>query len=173
MSSERPWSLPVRLEEVPEAGRRVEIEADAATREALAKLAGVEGIERIVATFDLAREGSDGLKVTGRVVATVRQTCVVTLEPLTNRVEEAVDLTFSPGAAIPEENGERAVQAVDALVDGTVDLGALATEFLILGVDPYPRKPGAVFAAPQSGEAAVHPFAALAALKKKGGNVKD
>ena len=55
---------------------------------------------------------------------------------------------------------------------GVIDLGAVATEFLILGIDPYPRKPGAVFAAPPAapGEAAEHPFAALAALKsRKGG----
>ena len=51
-------------------------------------------------------------------------------------------------------------------VDGTIDLGAIATEFLILGIDPYPRKPGIVFDAPRTGEASGHPFAALAALKK-------
>ena len=47
-----------------------------------------------------------------------------------------------------------------------VDLGAVATEFLLLGIDPYPRKPGAVFDAPPAGDPASHPFAALAALKK-------
>ena len=50
--------------------------------------------------------------------------------------------------------------------DGAVDLGAIATEFLLLGIDPYPRKPGAVFEAPPAGDPASHPFAALAALKK-------
>ena len=48
----------------------------------------------------------------------------------------------------------------------TIDLGAIATEFLILAIDPYPRKPGAVFQSPSAGEPAAHPFAALAALKK-------
>ena len=47
-----------------------------------------------------------------------------------------------------------------------VDLGAVATEFLLLGIDPYPRKPGAVFDAPPAGDPSSHPFAALAALKK-------
>ena len=31
----------------------------------------------------------------------------------------------------------------------SIDLGALATEFLMLGIDPYPRKAGAEFAAAQ------------------------
>ncbi|MND03201.1 hypothetical protein D3C83_229160 [compost metagenome] len=52
---------------------------------------------------------------------------------------------------------------------GTVDLGALAAEFLVLGIDPYPRKPGASFEAPATADdPAAHPFATLAALKKKG-----
>ena len=61
-------------------------------------------------------------------------------------------------------DARRKVAADDApepLVDGTVDLGAIATEFLILGIDPYPRKPGAVFEAPPAGDGSAHPFAAL------------
>ncbi len=34
----------------------------------------------------------------------------------------------------------------EPLVDGKIDLGAIATEFLLLGIDPYPRKAGAEFA---------------------------
>ena len=54
----------------------------------------------------------------------------------------------------------------ELIVNGTIDLGALATEFLVLGLDPYPRKAGAVFEpvlAPTDPED--HPFAALAKLK--------
>ena len=54
----------------------------------------------------------------------------------------------------------------EALAGGTVDLGAIAAEFLILGIDPYPRKAGAVFSSPPGAEASAHPFDALAALKK-------
>ena len=54
----------------------------------------------------------------------------------------------------------------EPLIGGVVDLGALATEFLILGLDPYPRKPGAVFEPPQDREPQGGPFAALAKLTK-------
>jgi hypothetical protein len=54
----------------------------------------------------------------------------------------------------------------ESLVGGIVDLGAVATEFLLLGIDPYPRKPGAVFTAPAAESASEHPFAALSALHK-------
>ena len=40
------------------------------------------------------------------------------------------------------------VDAPDPIVDGKIDLGALAAEFMVLGLDPYPRKPGAEFVPP-------------------------
>jgi hypothetical protein len=58
----------------------------------------------------------------------------------------------------------------EELIDGSVDLGAIATEFLILGIDPYPRKPGAVFTQESKGDAGARPFAALGALMKGRGS---
>jgi uncharacterized metal-binding protein YceD (DUF177 family) len=127
-------------------------------------------VPRVEANFDVMRHGRDGLHVRGRVSATVRQTCVVTLEPVENEIDEPVDLTFMPrqdggdAHGREEELGPR--DPPEALVNGTVDLGAIAAEFLILGIDPYPRKAGAVFASPPTGDTSDHPFAALAALKK-------
>jgi hypothetical protein len=107
------------------------------------------------------------------VSATVGQTCVVTLEPVMNEIDEAVDLVFAPCAAAPpvagHDGGEVAVSAEDGpepLVGGRIDLGAIATEFLILGIDPYPRRPDAVFRPPAAGDDSAHPFAALGALKR-------
>ena len=54
----------------------------------------------------MTRHGS-GLRVQGRVSATVGQTCVVTLEPLANEIEEAIDLVFAPPSAI-KRDGEGA-----------------------------------------------------------------
>jgi hypothetical protein len=168
--SSRPWSAPVRLDEVPEAGLRVDLEADAGVRAAVAAAAGVNEVPQLVAGFDVARHGRDGLRVVGKVSARVRQTCVVTLEPIENAVEEEVDLAFMPPSALApaaqELNlGADAVEPPEVLIDGVVDLGAVATEFLILGIDPYPRKAGAVFEPPLSPDAGSHPFAALAALR--------
>jgi hypothetical protein len=57
----------------------------------------------------------------------------------------------------------------EPLIGGAIDLGAIAAEFLMLGIDPYPRKPGAEFAAPARETDSERPFAALAALKKPSG----
>ena len=63
------------------------------------------------------------------------------------------------------ERPQRSWNGPEPLIDGVVDLGALATEFLILGLDPYPRKPGAVFELPQDVKPDPGPFAALAGLQ--------
>jgi uncharacterized metal-binding protein YceD (DUF177 family) len=165
------WSVPVRLDDISEAGLRIDVAAEGDALPALARAAGVDAVLRLAARFELVRRGHDGVHVSGHVSATVRQTCVVTLEQVENGIEEPVDLTFAPRQDDGETHGrEEEIGTRDppeALVDGNVDLGAIATEFLILGIDPYPRKPGAVFAAPASAEGSDKPFAALAALKKR------
>lgn len=170
-----PWSFAVAVADVPETGRRVEFAADEHTREAIARLAGLVKLPRLEASFDLSRQGRDGLRAVGKVAASVVQECVVTLEPLESEVEEDVDLAFRPAApALPEKPNTASYQSIDAedppevMQDGTVDLGAVATEFLLLGIDPYPRKEGVSFDAPATDDPTGHPFAALAALKKGG-----
>jgi uncharacterized metal-binding protein YceD (DUF177 family) len=166
----RPWSVPVRLDEIPETGLHLDLEADAPTRAAVAAAAAVNEVPRLAASFDLARHGREGMHVVGTVFAQVVQTCVVTLDPVENQIEEGIDIVFAAptalGPAAHEVNlGAEAVEPPETLIDGVVDLGAVATEFLMLAIDPYPRKPGAVFEPPQNADAGSHPFAALAALR--------
>jgi uncharacterized metal-binding protein YceD (DUF177 family) len=167
--SGRPWSVPLALGDVPEAGRRLDLVADSKTRAALAEHAGLAALPRLEASFDVTPHGRGGLRVVGRVSATVGQTCVVTLEPIENEIEERIDLVFMPANASPLVGGADAEtpDAPETLVGGAVDLGEIATEFLVLGLDPYPRKPNAVFQPSTVGEDSAHPFAALASLKKR------
>src|ERR1044072_1963174 len=169
--SERPWSATVPLHEIPATGKRVALEASAEVRAALAKPAGVDAVERLVAQFDLTPRGRDGLHVGGYVRATVRQACVVTLEPVVNEIDEAVDVDYtaprSGAAKAAADEIDVAAEEPEPLTGNAVDLGVLATEFLILGVDPSPRKAGVAFDAPEPGDAAAKPFAALAGWAKK------
>ena len=168
-----PWHVPVALDEVPEEGQHFDLAADAETRAAVARMAGLRDLPRFEASFDVSRHGRAGLHVAGRVSATAGQTCVVTLEPLANEVTEDIDLLFEPPPAVSEEAAAEADSPdqsqddeAEPLLDGKIDLGALATEFLILGLDPYPRKPGAIFQPPAEAGPDEGPFAALGALKK-------
>jgi uncharacterized metal-binding protein YceD (DUF177 family) len=181
------WTVPVRIEDVPEEGAHFELSPDDKTRADIANLAGLRTLPRLVASFDVTRSGS-GLRVVGEIAATAGQTCVVSLEPVENEIRERIDLVFAPGMSALQSDAEPedtdldakdldpkdleakdldAKEPPEALVDGTVDLGAIAIEFLILGIDPYPRKPGVVFEGASVGEASSHPFAGLAKLKEK------
>jgi uncharacterized metal-binding protein YceD (DUF177 family) len=173
----KPWSVPVKRAEIPETGRHFHLVADATTRAAVARLAGVVAMPRLEAELEVTLQGHGGLRVAGALTATVEQTCVVTLEPVENEIDEPIDLVFVPadsavaGPLAADEHGEIEIPADDqpeVLVDDTVDLGAIATEFVVLGVDPYPRKPDAVFEAPEEADdGKAQPFAALAALKQQ------
>jgi uncharacterized metal-binding protein YceD (DUF177 family) len=171
-TAEFPWSSPLAVNDVPETGRQTELVADPAVRAATAKLAGLRDLPRLRAHFDVAPHGRGGLRVSGNVEATVGQTCVVTLEPIENEIDESVDLVLVPAETLPAGASGHTAEADDGpepLVDGMIDLGKIATEFLLLAIDPYPRKPGAVFQSPAAGDPAAHPFAALAALKQRRG----
>jgi len=165
------WQVPVAIEDIADMGQHFDLVADAGVRSAVARVAGLRDLPRLEASFDVNRHGPGGLHVAGVVSATVGQNCVVTLEPLANEVEEAVDLVFVPQQASSPEHRKPEPRDVkwddrEPLIGGIVDLGALATEFLILGLDPYPRKPGAVFEPPQVRTSDGGPFAALSKLAK-------
>jgi hypothetical protein len=57
--------------------------------------------------------------------------------------------------------------APDPMVGGAIDLGAAISEFFTLGLDPYPRKPGAVFEEPHRPDPEDNPFAALRRIGPK------
>lgn len=168
------WSRVLSIGEVPDDGLHVDIIADATTRAALARTAGLRGLPRLEASFDLVRTGKDKLHVVGEISADLQQDCVVTLEPIEQTIFEPVELVFVPGSDPSQKHAvaEATVALNDSeppepLRDGTVDLGAIATEYLLLAIDPFPRKEGAVFEPPAIGGPESNPFAALAALKKR------
>ena len=161
------------MDDIPETGLHLEIDAPEPLRAELAALAGLRELGRLSAVFDLTRRGA-GVRVTGNVSARVGQTCVVTLEPVESDIDEPVDLRFAPQAVAPASAKSETVAAhtsdedpPEPLFGDELDLGAIATEFLLLGIDPYPRKPDAEFAPVKAGDATAKPFAALEALKKR------
>ena len=165
------WSYRIARDEVAEQGRHVDLVADEVARAAIARSANLLDLPRLTASFDVNPSGRGGLHIEGEVTSTIVRECVVTLEPMEQNLVEPIVLTLTPEVAEATETDVSADDETDSLeplVGGTVDLGAIATEYFLLGIDPYPRKPGAVFEPPSAGDAATKPFAALAALKKLG-----
>jgi uncharacterized metal-binding protein YceD (DUF177 family) len=160
------FSRPLRLALVGPEGRREVLEAGAAEREALARRFGIPAIASLRAELRLTAEADGAVLARGRLAAEVTQTCVATLEPVAQRVEEEVVLRFLPPGRTADEGPEE-VDEIEA-PQGVADLGEAMAEQLSLALDPYPRAPGAALpgeggeALPPSG-----PFAALAGLSRK------
>jgi len=170
-----PWRVPVGVEKIPDTGLHRDLEADQATCDAVADVGGLRAVLSVQASLDVTPMRGGRFQVEGRVRARIGQTCVVTLEEIENDIDEPIDLIFAPPDQIPEmaalvdeaeETDEETPDPPEPIENGIIDLGRVATDALYLGVDPYPRKPDAVFAplvaAPDPED---HPFAALKALQ--------
>jgi hypothetical protein len=170
-----PWRVPVVVAQIPDAGLHRDIEASPVERRAMAEVAGLREILSVNASLDVTPKGAGRFHVGGHVRARIGQTCVVTLDPIENDIDEPIDLIFAPPEQIPEmadlveEAAESDVEIPDPpepIENGVIDLGRIATDALYLAVDPYPRKPDAVFEPPVVPEDPEdHPFAALKALQ--------
>jgi uncharacterized metal-binding protein YceD (DUF177 family) len=172
MQDEKPWSYEIELASVRE-GQSFALVPDKATRKLLAEAAAVVSVPSLKVDLEVRPIGTDAAEVTGKLEGIVRQTCVVTLEEFDNPVSENIAVDFAKDAQSEATTGdeEEIEDHPDPIVDGKIDLGALATEFLILAIDPYPRKPGAAFTVPPVAELEPEPkrspFEKLSGLKDR------
>lgn len=167
--TDQPWTVPVRVGEIGR-GLKRRLEADAATRARIARVLGLQALDRLDAEVSVA-PSAQGFEARGTLHAELTQTCGVTLEPLPADLSTDFAVRFVEAEAAPEAESAHEVVVTlededppDLIEDGVVDLGAYVVEHLALALDPFPRKPGAVFEAPAQ-EAEPSPFAALARLK--------
>jgi uncharacterized metal-binding protein YceD (DUF177 family) len=180
-----PWRVPVAVVQIPETGLHRDLAADQAICKAVADVGGLREVLSVQASFDVTPKSGGSFHVAGHVRARIGQTCVVTLEEIETDIDEPIDLIFAPPEQIPqmaalvdeaEAGDEETPDPPEPIENGMIDLGRVATDALYLAVDPYPRKPGAVFEpVVEAADPEDHPFAALKALKaepKKSGTRK-
>jgi uncharacterized metal-binding protein YceD (DUF177 family) len=153
-----PLSRPLRLSEIPPTGKHVEIVADADERQRLAQENGLVALHALTADLDVRHAGRSGWRVTGTVHAEIRQTCVISLDDFDAVLQEPVDVRFTENE---EASAGEEEDPPDPVIGGAIDLGALVTEFFVLGIDPHPRKPGVVFEGDGQSAEERSPFAVL------------
>jgi uncharacterized metal-binding protein YceD (DUF177 family) len=178
---EGPFSRQIEVSQAEDKALRVKIEATDAECAALASQDDLPAISNLTAKFEVTTAGRGIFMVKGEVHARVTQICVVTLDPFETDVVQPVELSFASPQDVEraeaayakrheeDPDAEDIPEPPDPIINGRIDLGAVAAEQLVLGLDPYPRKPGAAFPSElaQVGEIAeVSPFAALAKLRK-------
>ncbi|AQS62105.1 hypothetical protein AGRHK599_LOCUS851 [Rhizobium rhizogenes] len=175
-----PFSYPVKVGHISANPVRIGLEADAEELKALAKFWDVLSVDYLKAELQVSRWKKDGLKIKGEVHAAVTQSCVVTLEPVSSRIEETLEQIFVPEGSklarmVTNEEGEIVLDPdgpdiPDQFTGDSIDVGAVVVEFAALAIDPYPRKPDAEFVdtgdREREEEKRPSPFAALKDWKK-------
>ncbi|AQR74479.1 DUF177 domain-containing protein [Sphingomonas sp. LM7] len=160
-----------RLDQIGVGETRVDIEASAEERAALARRFDIVGIDRLTARFTL-RSDAIGILATGHLSAAVTQTCGVTGDLLPADIDENFAIRFlsEPRQDETHDEVELAEEDLDTVfyTGSALDLGEAAAETLALALDPFPRSPRAAEVLRQAGvitEEEAAPLGALAGLK--------
>jgi len=174
MSAWSTLSHPVQTRTLPAEGAVVELTATEALRAEIAKDLDILSLEHLHARVVVRPAPRGGARVEGRLDAQLQQSCVVTLDPVAETVEDTFEVDFitpaeSERRAADRAEGEEDLDPPDVIAGEAIDVGVLVYEHLAIGIDPYPRKPGAEFDPRAAGldPDAGGPFAALAALRAK------
>ncbi len=153
-----------------------EMAPDAHARAALAEAMGIIGVKKLTFTGKIGPDGRKDLALSGHLGATVVQPCVVTLEPVTTRIEEPVVRRYVAGYEMPEDS--EAEMPEDETLEALpveIDFAAVMSEALALNLPAWPRAQGVEpvdIAVTEPGKTPMtdedaKPFAALKALKGK------
>lgn len=153
-----------------------EIRPEQGFLEELAERFELISLQKVILKARLRPKGKNDWKLSGRLGASVVQSCVVTLDPVTTRIEEPFSRTFLSEWELPEE-AEAEMPEDETLepIPEVLDLLQMLSEVLALVIPPYPRKEGveletsqfsAPGIAPMTDDDA-KPFAGLAELKSK------
>lgn len=151
-------------------------EPDASERARIATFLGLSGLSKMRFKGVLRQKGKSDWELVAHLGATVVQPCVVTLAPVTTRIDVPVGRLFVselPDAAQIEIELDPETDADIDLLPEVIDLGAVAMEELALALPEYPRAAGASLetAHPQDGpddeESTTRPFDVLKSLRDR------
>jgi len=173
MSEGLPLSRPYNLNRLGQAGDRVDVQINDQERGALAQFVGVPRIESFSGQVELKKTAPNRFQVDFGLAADICQSCVVTLAEVPAHIERRFrrELHFNPAlhrAADQADAGDIPLEDDVPEEIGSLhyDLAVPLIEEFVLGIDPYPRAPGAEFEAPNDGaKAPESPFAVLKGLK--------
>lgn len=169
----------IRIDNIPPAGRDVDVDADADQRVVIAERMNVTLVQKLVAHMN-AKRFRGGIRVLGTLDAIIEQPCVISFVSVSQTIHEEIDRIFLPQTDRHHHAPKNDEILIDAegedepdIFDGNeVDLSELVLETLALAIDPYPRAKGAAVdtAKLDKDEGEVSPFSALKALKTTDGN---
>ena len=155
------WPRRIDVSEIGTNPYKSSISATELERKDVARRLKLDSINFLAADYVLQREaGSNIIHVSGTVNATVVQPCVISLEKIEEKISEDFESWYadeSQAVSLARVRQDRISRLVDsevpvleekedpeAVIDGKIDLGELAVQFLSLAVSPFPRAEGSV-----------------------------
>ncbi len=184
------WSHEIEAETITAKALELKLEPDAQEKKALCNRLDLHDIENLRCEFLVRRnEGNMVVHVQGKLIGSVTQKCIVTLEPVLCEIHEEFEAWYADSSqAVSFARAKRDRLAhkdledqpileehedPEPIIDDKIDLGEIATQFLSLALDSFPRAENAEF---KSENVALgeepegmyeNPFAALKNWKEK------
>lgn len=133
---------------------------------ALAAYLDIPAVKHLRAKLRVDRSGVR-IRVRGEVTARLERTCVVSLDPMEEAINETFDVAFEEVGAVPALAGEfeADLDAPEPLPDGQLHLGAVVAEQLVLAMSAHPRLPAATPPVDPAPAVNLSPFAVLRTSK--------
>ncbi len=160
-------SLPVSIDAITAGTAEFTIVASEDQRARIARWLDVPSVNLLSGDFEVSAE-NDGVRVAGRLVAELGRMCVVSLEAMTETINEAFVIRFLRDFDEEFAAADDSDDYLEALVSNSIDLGSVLVEHLSLSISAYPKRLGAVAAAPQTPDTE-SPFAILRGVAKPAG----
>lgn len=173
-----PFEHRIAVADIEPDGMPVRRGLDAAETAALARFLGIPAVEALDFEGRVRAIPGGGWTLSGRLTGTAVQSCVVTLDPVTEDIDAAVEREFRQATLEDEaevlEIGPEDLDAPEP-VGSEIDLATVMIEALALALSPYPRAERADFAGrvhagpgvtPLTDEA-LRPFSGLAELRDR------
>lgn len=134
---------------IPEHGLEVEQEAAPNERAAIAAVFDLLSCERLHVRYRIWRLDRLRFAMTAALEMSATQSCIVTLEPVATEFSQTFQIELWPREELPPAT-EDVVDAFaedepETFTNDVIDVGSIVVNRLADLVDPYPRKPGAVF----------------------------
>lgn len=165
----------LRVADLPQnAATPFDLRPDAQMRDAIRTELDLQGLRKLSFVGDIRAQGKRDWALTGKLGATVVQPCVVTLEPVTTRIDVPVTRLYVADWTDPDEDEFEIPEGDETEPLGPeIDPATVMIEALSLALPQYPRKDGAELSGTsvtEPGKEAltdddVKPFAGLAGLR--------
>lgn len=185
------WSYSIKADKITADVSVYEFRASEQESKDLARRLGLVSIDSVEASVKAKREDNKRtIRIEGTIIAHVVQNCVVSGDEIEQNIEDNFEAFYAePNDVVllskvrheRQGNMEGAEQPImeerddpEAIVDGMIDLGELAAQYLSLAVNPYAHKEGYVLeeqhpdiANKEIPQTRKNPFSTLKALKEK------